>query len=98
MPQNTRAWEITGVLGEDLFIQTDTHSGEKRKVRSSECDCGQPVMIEYNTSHRQDGKRTFYPEDDKENTLVFRCKQCLSPVHESVPYAGFEVTRKMDTC
>lgn len=82
--QNKRKWETTGVLADNLFIQTDAHSGEKRKVRSSECDCGQPVMIEYNALLGKNGKRAFYPEDDNENTLVSRCKQCLSPVHESV--------------
>jgi hypothetical protein len=86
-----RDWQVTTILSDNLFIETDCNSGDKRRIRKSYCKCGKPVLIEYNTTgFRKDGKRIFYPERDQEGYHVFRCKTCRQPVNESVPGAEFE--------
>ena len=89
--QKERDWQVTSMLCNDLFIETDCNSGEKRRIRKSTCSCGQDVLIEYNTTgFRKDGKRIFYADRDEPGYHVFRCRSCSEPVHESVLYAEFE--------
>ena len=86
----SRDWQVTAILSDDLFIETDCNSGDKRKIRKSRCECGNPVLIEYNTTgFRKDGKRIFYPGRDEDGYHVFRCEKCRRPVDESVRGAEF---------
>ena len=90
-PKGIRDWQVTIILSDNLFIETDCNSGDKRRIRSSYCRCGKPVLIEYNTTgFRKDGKRIFYPERDEDGYNVFRCEKCRQPVNESVPGAEFD--------
>lgn len=87
----SRDWQVTAILANNLYIETDCNSGGKRRVRRSQCNCGNPVLIEYNTTgFRKDGKRIFYPGLDEDGYHVFRCEACLQPVHDSVPGAEFD--------
>ncbi|MFK5951116.1 MAG: hypothetical protein QM500_20365 [Methylococcales bacterium] len=86
-----RDWQVTVILNNGLYVETDCNSGDKRKIRTSKCKCGQPVLIEYNTTgFRKDGKRIFYPENDSEGYHVFRCRNCYEPVNESAQHAEFD--------
>ncbi|OUD77262.1 hypothetical protein XM73_c20614 [Vibrio vulnificus] len=65
-------------------------------VIQDECTrCNEAISVEMNTpparTVRNDGKRPFYPDSDHKNaTTVFRCRQCLEPVDQTVPSAKFE--------
>ncbi len=86
-----RDWQLTTILADGLFIETDWNTGDKRRIRKSRCSCGKPVLIEYSTTgFRKDGKRIFYPERDYEGYHVFRCVQCRQPVDQTVPHAEFD--------
>jgi len=83
-------WQITAILSDEIFIETDCNSGRKRRIRKTSCKCGQPFLIEYDAplTCRRDGKRIFYP-DDVAGMCAFRCRNCLEPVHETVPGAEY---------
>ena len=86
----TPDWQVTAILADDLFIETDCNSGAERTVRTTKCGCGMPVEIEYNASScRADKKRVYHPEDKNTGWCLFRCKGCGEPVHDSVPYAEY---------
>lgn len=86
-----RDWQVTTILSDALFIETDCNSGEKRRIRRSVCACGQPFLIQYEVSgFRKDRKRVFYPHHDHEGYDAFRCEACLEPVAQSVPYAEYD--------
>ena len=90
-PTSIRDWQVTTILSDDLFIEIDCNSGNDRRIRKSRCECGKPMLIEYNTTgFRKDGKRIFYPERVEEGYNVFRCEACRQPVNESVPGAEFD--------
>lgn len=65
-------------------------------IVQDECTrCTEAISVEFNApparTARADGKRPFYPDTDKsQTTMVFRCRQCLEPVHETVPSAKFK--------
>jgi len=87
----THDWQVTTILSNDLFIETDCNSGRKRRIRKSQCSCGNPVLIEYGVKgFRKDKKRVFYPDRDCEGYDVFRCEVCREPVSQSVPYARYD--------
>ena len=87
-----RDWQITAILPDDMLVETDCNSGEKRTLRKSACSCGQPVLIEYDAhSCRADKKRIFYPDQDDAGWCAFRCKRCHQPVSETVPGAEYGV-------
>lgn len=83
--KKTQDWQVTTILPNNLFIETDCNSGAQRYIRKSVCSCGQVVLIEYCTEgFRKDGKRIFYPDVNDSGVHVFRCKQCHQPVNETV--------------
>ena len=83
-------WQVTAILADNLFIETDCNSGDTRRVRKSRCVCGKEMWIEYNTTgFRSDGKRIFYPYHDEYHN-VFRCENCSRPVSESVIGAEYD--------
>jgi len=83
-----RDWQVTAILPNNMLVETDCNSGTKRTLKKSSCSCGQPVLIEYDsTPCRTDGKRIFYPDSDDTGRCAFRCKQCKEPVHITVPGA-----------
>ena len=91
MTVRDRDWQVTAILADNLFIETDRISGDTRRVKKSRCECGKEVWIEYDTTgFRKDGKRIFYPYHD-EYHHVFRCENCSKPVSESVPGAEYDV-------
>lgn len=71
------------------------------------CICGEIISIELNADPklcgRNDGKRPFYPDENKEpevignfvysqdGVTVFRCRRCHGWIGETVPEAAFEV-------
>lgn len=85
-----RDWQITTILPNDLFIETDCNSGQTRRIRKTICNCGQAMLIEFDAhSARADKKRIFYPDGPDDWWCVFRCKKCGEPVHDTVPGAEF---------
>jgi len=86
-------WQITAILADNLLIQTDCNSGEKRRIRRTQCLCGEAMLIEYNakTSCRRDKKRVFYADDDA-NSLwgAVRCRGCSGLVKETVVHAEMD--------
>ena len=86
-----RDWQVTEILADDLFIETDCNSGDTRRIRKSRCNCGNPVLIEYGaTGFRKDGKRVFYPGQNEDGYHVFLCEKCRKPVDQTVPGAEFD--------
>jgi hypothetical protein len=65
------------------------------RITESACSCGQKALIEHGSKNtfRKDRKRIFYSPDESEGICAFRCRNCLEPVHETVPGAEFEVKR-----
>ncbi|ENO3963803.1 hypothetical protein ACBH03_001814 [Vibrio vulnificus] len=64
-------------------------------IRDECTRCNEAISIEVNTppsrATRTDRKRPFYPDTDHQNaTTVYRCRQCLEPVDNTVPSAKFE--------
>lgn len=71
------------------------------------CSCGEPISIELNAkmSCRTDGKRPFYPDENKEpevirnfvysheGVTVFRCRKCNGWVADTVPEAMLEMSK-----
>lgn len=87
-----RDWQITALLSDNLFVETDCNTGDKRQVRKTQCSCGEPMLIEYNaqSSCRSDKKRVFYPDDTADSLWgAFRCRVCREPVNETVAYAEY---------
>lgn len=84
-------WQVTSFLLDGMFVETDCNSGRKRWLKKSQCSCGQPVLIEFNSSasNRADNKRVFYPDQEDQGGCVFRCKACRQPAHLSVPGAEY---------
>jgi hypothetical protein len=62
-------------------------------ITESKCTCGQKFLIEHNSENyfRRDRKRIFYSLDESKGICVFRCRNCLAPVHETVPGAEMEI-------
>jgi len=84
-------WQVLKIYTDDLFVEIDCNSGEKRTIRKSKCECGQPVLIQQEGwGGRRDGKRIFYLDDDPSSRWgVFRCRSCRKPVSETVPGAQY---------
>ncbi len=69
------------------------------KIIKDECSCGEKISVEIDSpsASRTDGKRPFYPDEKlpcgldpkKYSVSVFRCRNCLSPVGETVPSAKY---------
>ncbi|WP_343558461.1 hypothetical protein [Klebsiella aerogenes] len=69
------------------------------------CSCGEPISIELSAkmSCRTDGKRPFYPDENKgpevignfvysqDGVTVFRCRRCSGWIADTVPEAALEV-------
>lgn len=75
------------------------------EVIQGACSCGEPISIELNAEMcgRIDGKRPFYPDENKEpevigdfvysqdGVTVFRCRRCSGWIADTVPEAALEV-------
>lgn len=84
-------WQVTAILTDDLFIETDCNSGRKRKIRTTNCKCGKPVEIQYDANPgRKDRKLVYHPEDRGTGWCLFRCKGCGKPVSDCVPGAEYD--------
>lgn len=85
--------DITTILPNNMFIETDCASGKTRRIMKSACTCGESFLIEYNTrSCRADGKRIFYPDREDAGWCAFRCRKCHQVVSDSVPGAQHGTT------
>jgi hypothetical protein len=85
-------WQVLKIYTDNLFVEIDCNSGEKRTIKKTRCKCGEAVLVQQGGwGGRADGKRVFYPDDDP-NTLwgAFRCRKCHEPVAKSVPGAEYE--------
>ncbi len=90
--QIVRDWQVSMVLSDTVFIETDCNSGTQRRLKKSKCECGEAVLIQRNVDRhfRLDGKRIFYPDSKDDGSCIFRCRNCLQPIDKSVPGAEFE--------
>jgi hypothetical protein len=63
-------------------------------IIQSKCSCGTPVEIRTEedaiSKMRRDGKQAVYPDDKNKNYSIFRCKNCLEPLHVTVPEYEYE--------
>lgn len=87
-----RDWQTTTILTNTDFIETDCNSGDKRRLKKTQCTCGEKMLIEYNvkTSCRRDKKRIFYHDDGPDSLWgAIRCRACKEPVNETVAYAEY---------
>lgn len=84
-------WQVTAILADGLFIETDCNSGKTRRIRTTKCQCGKSVEIQYDAnSGRRDRKMVYHPEDRGTGWCLFRCKGCGQPVGDSVPGAEYD--------
>ena len=90
--QIVRDWQVSMVLSDTIFIETDCNSGTQRWLKKSNCECGEAVLIQRNVDRclRMDGKRIFYPDNKDDSSCIFRCRTCLKPIDKTVPGAEFE--------
>ena len=90
--QIVRDWQVSMILSDTIFIETDCNSGTQRRLKKSKCECGEAVLIQRNVDRclRMDGKRIFYPDSKDDSSCIFRCRNCLQTIDKSVPGAEFE--------
>lgn len=83
-------WQVLALLPGGFIVDIDCNSGRKRRLKESQCRCGQDVLIQLEGNRlRLDGKRVFYPDEPDKGADAFRCKSCHAPVSESVPGAEY---------